>query len=165
MRKLLLSSIALIALTGPVWASCGGQRQDSNGFVYDYCGNVIGYYNTSGSATCCAVSYSSGSTTISPDESTLASWAARKAVESQQDNWLEDKKISKLTREELDAAVARLTKLREWAKGLSNHIIADAYCNWIDARNAELATRRANLDKLDVALTLVKGLPTPPEGN
>jgi hypothetical protein len=145
MKNFLLSTIALLALSASAQAQTSG--------TVSSCGNCV--YVSLGTSSCC---------TATIDDSTLASWAAKKAVESQQSVWWDEKKVKDLTREEVDARAAKLTALKAWAKGLSNHIFADAYCNWADARAADLAGRRQTLDQLDVALSLVKGLPTPPEG-
>jgi hypothetical protein len=145
MKNFLLSTIALLALSASAQAQATG-----NGYATN-CGNCVILTTSSG---CCA--------TYSIDDTTLASWAAKKAVESQQSAWWDEKKVKDLTREEVDARAAKLTALKAWAKGLSNHIFADAYCNWVDMRSADLAGRRQSLDQLDVALSLVKGLPTPP---
>jgi|ERR1700694_620927 len=145
MKRLLLVSAALF-LSSPVQAQncCVVTAATSS-----TCGN-------------CATFYVGGSS--QPDESVLASWAARKAVESQQSKWWNERKVSDLTREEVDQRTERLTALKVWAKTLSNHIFSTAYIAWADERLAALNGRRSDLDKLDVALSLVRGLPTPPEG-
>jgi len=149
MRKLLLSSVALVALASSAHAQCNSGCATTSGVIT--CGNCT----TTSISSCCYVN-------AAPDESTLATWAARKAVESQQGDWWNEKKVDKLTREELDSRADRLTELKKWAKTLSNHIFAAAYSNWATEREGELAARRQTLDQLDVALSLVKGLPQPP---
>ena len=152
MRKLLLTSVALIALTGAANAQCPG-----GGAPVQY-----GTCTSTSSASGCDASGSYATVTDSPDESALASWAARKAVEHQQSTWWDETKVDKLTREQLDARTERLNALQRWARGLSNHIFGEAYVQWANDRLSELARRRITLDQLDVALSLVKGLPTPP---
>jgi len=155
MKKLLLTGCAFVAFSSPAWAC----TQFSN--VSAYCcanepcspqSNVLVVSGTT--ASCCT-------TTIS--DTTLAEWATRKAVESQQSTWWNVKKVSDLSRDELDARAKKLEALVAWAKTLSNHIFSAAYCDWAAARQSELTIRRTTLDQLDVALSLVKGLPTPPE--
>jgi hypothetical protein len=145
MKKLLLSTTVLLALSSAADAQTTGSS-------YVVCGNCA--YAATTMTVCCSATV---------DDSTLASWAAKKAVESQQSSWWKGK-VSDLSREEVDTRTARLTALKDWAKGLSNHIFAQAYCDWADQRLDELAERRKSLDQLDVALSLVKGLPVPPEG-
>ena len=116
MKRLLLSSVIMLALSGAAHAQ-------------NCC-----YATTTTCINCSnGVIYFSGSS-VTADESTLASWAARKAVESQQSTWWETKKVKDLSREELDARTEKLAALKVWAKTLSNHIFATAYCDWADAR-------------------------------
>jgi hypothetical protein len=169
MKKLLVTTAALFAgfTSFALAQNCGGgcatMTTSTNSY---YCTNGRGELYIcdnggtvsviSGTAlTCCTMSYDDGS---------LASWAARKAVESQQGAWWgDDKTVGKLTREEVDARQERLEALQKWAKTLSNHIFCDAYVQWANSRLSELATRRRSLDQLDVALSVVKGLPQPPD--
>ena len=155
MRKSLLASCAYVAFTVSARA-CDGGSSCVVTLSSSPVNTVSNYYVVTNG--CC------NANVVSPSDDTLASWAAKKAVESQQGTWWDLKKVKDLSREELDARSAKLDALVVWAKTLSNHIFGDAYCNWALARKSELATRRASLDQLDIALSLVKGLPTPPEG-
>jgi hypothetical protein len=152
MRKFLLASAALLALGTTAQAGCTG------------CVGMQTFATTGVTCSDCVLYNNGNGLSYQPGESTLAAWAARKAVENQQSAWWDEKKVEKLTREELDARAERLATIRKWADTLSNHIFASAYRTWAAEREQELATRRQTLDQLDVALSLVKGLPTPPEG-
>jgi hypothetical protein len=133
-----------------------------------------GYTITSSCCTvtssCCTVvsagtNYISGTSccaTVVPDEATLAAWAARKAVEIQL-NWFDKDKVKKLERDDIDALQIRVDAICKWAKTLSNHISVRAYAEWGADATSKLEERRQSLDKLDVAKSLVVGLPVPPE--
>lgn len=150
MRKFFLTSAALLIFGGMAYAQ-----------------NVYRGYVTASTATCCGgtVVYSSSGTccvAVQPDEATLAAWAAKKAVAAQLD-WYDEKKVEKLERADLDALQARVDALCKWAKTLSNHIFATAYADWSSNATSKIEERRKTLDKIDVAKSLVTGLPTPPE--
>ena len=98
-----------------------------------------------------------------PDDNQLAAWVASKAVEWQQSGWWGEKKVEDLSRSEVDERTARLTALEKWTKTLSNHVFAHAYEEWVRARSRELEERRQVLDNLDVAKSLITGLPVPPK--
>lgn len=99
---------------------------------------------------------------IQPDDNQIAAWAASKAVEGQQAQWWNEKKVSELSRAELEARIIRLNALCKWAETLSNHVFAHAYQQWARDRLVELENRRQTLDNLDVAKSIITGLPTPP---
>lgn len=118
--------------------------------------------------TCCVVTSSnvvhlSGQCCVSsaPDETTIAGWVARNAVNRQLD-WYDEKKVEKLDRAALDEMQERVDALCKWAATLSNHIFRKAYIEWGTDATMALEHRRQYLDKLDVAESLVGGLPTPP---
>lgn len=140
MRRLLLTTAALLTFGGVACAQT----------------SVYG----SGCSNCAYVL--SGGTVVSPDEATLTAWAAKKAVSAQLD-WFDEKKVEKLDRSDVDAMQARVDALCKWAKTLSNHIFAAAYAEWGSSATSKLEERRRSLDKIDVAKSLVTGLPTPPE--
>lgn len=149
MKTLLLAGALLVGLFDPASADgyfatsgtvCMNCVQSGNGLIVS-------------TATCCV---------SQPDDSTIAHWAASKAVAAQLD-WYDEKKVDKLDRAELDAMQARVDEVCKWAKTLSNHIFASAYAAWGQKATSKLEERRHSLDKLDVAKSLVTGLPSPPE--
>ena len=145
---LLLTAALLIAV--PAQAQTGCCTSSSTGAVYTSTGAVV----ISAASSCCLVA--------TPDDATLAAWAAKKAVEAQLD-WLgKETEIEKYDRAKVDELQARVDDLCKWAKTLSNHIFRDAYAEWGSRATHKLNERRASLDKLDVAKSLVTGLPTPP---
>lgn len=117
-------------------------------------GSVTG--GTTASLACC--------TSSGPDDSTIAAWAAKKAVARQLD-WFNEKEAEKFDRAKVDEFQAKVDALCKWAKTLSNHIFSQAYVDWGVKATAKLDERRHYLDKLDVAESLITGLPTPPETN
>lgn len=139
MRNIIYSIAALVLCSSAAYADCC-VTDTTAGFVVLSCGNCV---------------------TITPDESTLAAWAAKKAVNSQLD-WFDKNKVAKLNREDLDAMQDRVQKLCGWTTTLSNHIFRDAYIDWVNNANSVIAARRLTLDQLDVAKSLVTGLPSPP---
>jgi len=157
MRKIICSIAAVLCCCSAAQADCCVISAGSNitstavGVVSSASGNTMPYVYVTN--TCCVATV---------DEATLAAWAAKKAVESQLD-WFDRGKVIKLNREDLDAMQERINKLCEWAKTLSNHILRTAYINWAQNANEVIAARRLTLDKLDVAKSLVTGLPTPPQ--
>lgn len=108
---------------------------------------------TTTSSACC--------TSSGPDDSTIARWAAKKAVARQLD-WYDEKKVEKLDRTSLDEMQERIDALCKWAQSLSNHIFRSAYIEWGADATYKLNERRQFLDKMDVAESLVTGLPKPP---
>ena len=147
MRNKLLVCAALLAI------SSSGASAQGVAIYGSTCGNC-GYITSAGGVvTCCGVA--------TPDDATLASWAAKKAVASQLD-WFDEKKVERLDRSDLDSLQARVDEVCKWAKTLSNHIFAAAYAEWGMFATSKLEERRRSLDKLDVAKSLVTGLPTPP---
>lgn len=141
-NRILFAFAATLALTSHANAQCGN------------CVSTGATYLTSN--ICC------NTISITPSEETLAAWAARKAVAAQL-TWFDADKLKNMSREDIDKQQQRIDEILKWAKTLSNHIFATAYGTWGAAATSKIEDRRRDLDKFDVAKSIVTGLPTPPE--
>ena len=142
-KMIIFTAAALFALTDGAMAQ-----------VVMPCSSNCSYITSSGTSSVCC--------TATVDEATLAKWAAKKAVAAQLD-WFDEDKVKKLGRADLDALQVRVNDICKWAETLSNHILASAYYEWGTNATSGLNERRRTLDKIDIAKSLVTGLPIPPE--
>lgn len=145
-KIMLVICVALLLGATQSWAQC----------CANYTSNIGTTTLSSGNSICVNCGQ------LTPDESTIAAWAARKSVNRQLD-WFVDKEVEKADRATIDELQKRVDDICKWAKDLSNHIFRKAYMDWGTDATTKLEVRRHTLDKLDVAESLITGLPTPPK--